>query len=53
MTPLTTAFDDLAPLHRPLMVLALRGLFDVAEVATDGSDRPRTPITIERIDVEE
>jgi proteasome assembly chaperone (PAC2) family protein len=35
---LTTAFDDLAPLHRPIMVLALRGLFDIAEVATDAID---------------
>ena len=34
MSPLTTAFDELAPLHRPIMVLALRGLFDIAEVAT-------------------
>jgi hypothetical protein len=32
---LTTAFDGLAPLHRPIMVLALRGYFDVAEAATD------------------
>lgn len=32
---LTTAFDTLPPLHRPIMVLALRGLFDIAEVATD------------------
>ena len=32
---LTTAFDMMAPLHRPIMVLALRGLFDIAEVATD------------------
>lgn len=32
---LTTAFDDLTPLHRPIMVLALRGWFDTAEVATD------------------
>jgi proteasome assembly chaperone (PAC2) family protein len=38
MTVLTTAFDDLAPLHRPIMVLALRGLFDIAEVATDAID---------------
>jgi proteasome assembly chaperone (PAC2) family protein len=35
---LTTAFDDLAPLHRPIMVLALRGFFDIAEVATDAVD---------------
>jgi proteasome assembly chaperone (PAC2) family protein len=35
---LTTAFDELAPLHRPIMVLALRGLFDIAEVATDAVD---------------
>lgn len=35
---LTTAFDGLAPLHRPVMVLALRGLFDIAEVATDAID---------------
>ena len=32
---LTTAFDDLAPLHRPIMVLALRGWFDVADAATE------------------
>lgn len=38
MTELTTAFDGLAPLHRPVMVLALRGLFDIAEVATDAID---------------
>ncbi len=38
MTVLTTAFDDLAPLHQPIMVLALRGLFDIAEVATDAVD---------------
>jgi len=35
---LTTAFDMLAPLHQPIMVLALRGLFDIAEVATDAID---------------
>jgi proteasome assembly chaperone (PAC2) family protein len=35
---LTTAFEELAPLHRPIMVLALRGLFDIAEVATDAVD---------------
>jgi proteasome assembly chaperone (PAC2) family protein len=35
---LTTAFEELAPLHRPIMVLALRGLFDIAEVATDAID---------------
>jgi len=32
---LTTSFDGLAPLNRPIMVIALRGWFDVAEVATD------------------
>ena len=32
---LSTAFAGLPPLHRPIMVLALRGLFDIAEVATD------------------
>ena len=35
---LTTAFDDVIPLRRPIMVLALRGLFDIAEVATDAID---------------
>jgi len=35
---LTTAFELLAPLNRPIMVLALRGLFDIAEVATDAVD---------------
>lgn len=38
MNVLTTAFDELAPLHRPILVLALRGLFDIAEVATDAVD---------------
>jgi hypothetical protein len=38
LNELTTAFEELAPLHRPIMVLALRGLFDVAEVATDAVD---------------
>lgn len=31
---LTTSFEGLAPLHSPIMVIALRGWFDVAEVAT-------------------
>ncbi len=35
---LTTAFEMLTPLHRPIMVIALRGLFDIAEVATDAID---------------
>lgn len=35
---LTLATDGLAPLHRPIMVIALRGWFDVAEVATDALD---------------
>jgi proteasome assembly chaperone (PAC2) family protein len=35
---LTTGFDGLAPLHHPIMVLALRGWFDIAEVATDAVD---------------
>ena len=35
---LTTAFEALTPLNRPIMVLALRGLFDIAEVATDAVD---------------
>src|SRR5215471_13164376 len=35
---LTLATDGLAPLHRPIMVLALRGWFDVAQVATDAVD---------------
>ncbi len=38
MNVLTTAFEELTPLHRPIMVLALRGLFDIAEVATDAID---------------
>lgn len=38
MTVLTTSFEALAPLNRPIMVLALRGLFDIAEVATDAVD---------------
>ena len=32
---LTTAYTELAPLHSPILVVALRGWFDVAEVATD------------------
>jgi len=32
---LATSFDELRPLHRPILVVALRGWFDVAEVATD------------------
>ncbi len=35
---LTTAFDGLAPLRRPIMVLAFRGWFDVAAVATDACE---------------
>ncbi|MCE9622715.1 MAG: PAC2 family protein [Actinomycetia bacterium] len=35
MNVLTTAFEDLGKLNRPIMVLALRGWFDIAEVATD------------------
>ncbi len=35
MKLLTTSFEEVVPLHRPIMVLALRGLFDIAEVATD------------------
>ena len=31
---LSTHFDDVAPLHSPIMVIALRGWFDIAEVAT-------------------
>lgn len=36
---LTTAFEQLSPLHDPIMVIALRGWFDVAEAATDALDR--------------
>lgn len=35
---LTTAYDDVLPLRRPILVLALRGLFDIAEVASDAVD---------------
>ena len=31
---LSTHFDAVAPLNRPIMVIALRGWFDIAEVAT-------------------
>ena len=31
---LSTSFDQLALLHSPIMVVGLRGWFDVAEVAT-------------------
>ena len=36
---LTVAYQDLAPLHSPIMVVALRGWFDVAEVATGALER--------------
>ncbi len=42
---LTLATDGLAPLHRPIMVIALRGWFDVAQVATDALDH----MTSERV----
>jgi hypothetical protein len=35
---LITAFDGLTALNRPIMVIALRGWFDMAEVATDALD---------------
>jgi proteasome assembly chaperone (PAC2) family protein len=35
---LSTSFDELAPLRSPIMVVALRGWFDVAEVATRALD---------------
>ncbi len=35
---LTTAFDGLAPLHQPVMVIALTGWFDAAGAATDALD---------------
>lgn len=35
---LTANIDRLPPLHAPIMVVALRGWFDVAEVATDALD---------------
>lgn len=38
MQVLAAQFDQVAPLHRPILVLALRGLFDIAEVATDAID---------------
>jgi proteasome assembly chaperone (PAC2) family protein len=50
---LTTAFDDLPPLHSPILVAALRGWFDVAEVATDAIDtlvQGRTAPVIASID---
>lgn len=35
---LSTAFDGLAELHRPILILALRGWFDAADVASDALD---------------
>jgi len=35
---LSTFFEDVAPLNRPIMVVALRGWFDIAEVATSAID---------------
>lgn len=39
---LTGAWDAIGPLDRPVMVLALEGLFDVAEAATGALDRLRS-----------
>jgi proteasome assembly chaperone (PAC2) family protein len=50
---LNAAWGELAPLHRPVLVLALRGLFDVADVATDAVQwltRPRPTVTVASID---
>jgi proteasome assembly chaperone (PAC2) family protein len=47
------AWDDLAPLHRPVLLVALRGLFDVANVATDALDwliRARPATTVASMD---
>ncbi len=47
------AWSDLAPLNRPVLVIALRGLFDVANVATDAMDwlsRARPAVTVASID---
>lgn len=41
---LTAAFDELAPLHSPILVVALRGWFDIAEVATDAIDALSTDV---------
>ena len=35
---LSTNLDGVAPLNRPIMVLALRGWFDIAQVATIALD---------------
>lgn len=50
---LTTSFDQLAQPRRPLMVLALHGWFDVADVATTAVEQlfnNRIAITIAEID---
>jgi proteasome assembly chaperone (PAC2) family protein len=47
---LTTAYEGLAPLHRPIMVLALRGLFDIAEVATDAVEALERTAIVASID---
>lgn len=47
------AWDDVAPLHRPVLLVALRGLFDVANVATDTLDwliRSRPATTVASMD---
>jgi proteasome assembly chaperone (PAC2) family protein len=36
---LTTAFDEVAHLHDPILVVALRGWFDVSEVATEALEQ--------------
>ena len=46
-------WDDVPPLHRPVLLVALRGLFDVAHVATDALDwliRARPATTVASID---
>ncbi len=46
-------WDDLAPLHRPVLLVALRGWFDVADVATGALDwlvKGRALTTVASID---
>lgn len=50
---LTSAWEEIAPLRRPIMVVALRGLFDIASAATNALDwlvRDRAHTVIASID---
>lgn len=50
---LETYWDDIAPLRNPVLLVALRGLFDIGGVATSALDwmlKERDAITVAGID---